>query len=134
YRPVTIMRRITPLSGHPRIRVRLRPLTHWGAERAETTWGSNHLRYLLPDFTLRLTTDVPVRFVRDELPFVLAHPMHLLLGPDEPLARSLPGFMHEAQERTTAYWREWVRYLSVPLEWQDAVIRSAITLKLSQYE
>ena len=134
YRPVTIMRKITPLSGHPRIRVRLRPLTHWGAERAETTWGSNHLRYLLPDFTLRLTTDVPVRFVRDELPFVLAHPMHLLLGPDEPLARSLPGFMHEAQERTTAYWREWVRYLSVPLEWQDAVIRSAITLKLSQYE
>src|SRR5690606_10379546 len=32
------------------------------------------------------------------------------------------------------YWREWVRYLSLPLEWQDAVIRSAITLKLSQYE
>ncbi|MDO7993517.1 glycoside hydrolase family 15 protein, partial [Enterococcus faecium] len=28
----------------------------------------------------------------------------------------------------------WVRYLSIPLEWQDAVIRSAITLKLCQYE
>jgi GH15 family glucan-1,4-alpha-glucosidase len=26
------------------------------------------------------------------------------------------------------------RYLSIPLEWQDAVIRSAITLKLCQYE
>src|SRR5690606_32387737 len=32
------------------------------------------------------------------------------------------------------YWREWVRYLSLPLEWQEAVIRSAITLKLCQYE
>ncbi|WP_411027970.1 glycoside hydrolase family 15 protein, partial [Salmonella sp. s54234] len=30
--------------------------------------------------------------------------------------------------------REWVRNLSIPLEWQDAVIRSAITLKLCQYE
>ncbi|NLG60156.1 MAG: glycoside hydrolase family 15 protein [Gammaproteobacteria bacterium] len=134
YRPVTIARRVTPLAGHPRIRVRLRPLTHWGAHRAETTWGSNHVRYLLPDYTLRLTTDVPVRFIRDELPFVLTRPTHLLLGPDETVTRSLPGFMHEALERTTDYWREWVRYLSVPLEWQDAVIRSAITLKLCQYE
>src|SRR5690606_39594976 len=32
------------------------------------------------------------------------------------------------------YWREWVRYLSLPLEWQEAVIRSAITLKMCQYE
>src|SRR5690606_17999277 len=134
YRPVTIMRQVTPLAGHPRIRVRLRPLTHWGAHRAETTWGSNHVRYLLPDYTLRLTTDVPVRFVRDELPFVLTRPVHLLLGPDETVTRSLTDFMHEARERTADYWREWVRYLSIPLEWQDAVIRSAITLKLCQYE
>src|SRR5690606_38634120 len=72
--------------------------------------------------------------VRDELPFVLTRPVHLLLGPDETVTRSLTDFMHEARERTADYWREWVRYLSIPLEWQDAVIRSAITLKLSQYE
>ena len=134
YRPVTIMRKLTPLAGHPRIRVRVRPLTGWGAQRAETSWGSNHVRYLLPDYTLRLTTDVPIRFVRDELPFVLTRPVHLLLGPDETVTRPLAGFMHEAQGRTIDYWREWVRYLSIPLDWQDAVIRSAITLKLCQYE
>ncbi|PJK00521.1 glucoamylase [Lysobacteraceae bacterium NML91-0213] len=134
YRPVSIMRRITPLAGSPRIRVRLRPLTHWGEQRAATTWGSNHIRYLLPDFTLRLTTDVPVRFVREGTPFVLAHRVHMLLGVDETLTRPLHGFMEEALDRTTGYWREWVRYLSIPLEWQDAVIRSAITLKLCQYE
>ena len=37
-------------------------------------------------------------------------------------------------ERTIGYWREWMRYLSIPYEWQDAVIRAAITLKLCQYE
>ena len=42
--------------------------------------------------------------------------------------------MREASERTSDYWREWVRYLSIPLDWQEAVIRSAITLKLCQYE
>ena len=57
-----------------------------------------------------------------------------MLGVDESLTRSLTGYVQEAQERTEEYWREWVRYLSIPLDWQEAVIRSAITLKLCQYE
>ena len=134
YRPVSIIRRVTPLSGSPRIRILARPLADWGARVPEHTWGSNHLRWMLPGFTLRLTTDAPLRFVRDALPFVLSHPLHLVLGPDEPLARSIEGYATEALGRTLDYWREWVRYLSIPLEWQDAVIRSAITLKLCQYE
>lgn len=134
YRPVSIIRQVRPLAGSPRIRVRVRPLAEWGARVPDSTSGSNHVRWLLPDFTLRLTTDVPVRFIRDELPFVLTHTVHMVLGADEPLTRSLPGYVHEAQERTEQYWREWVRYLSIPLDWQEAVIRSAITLKLCQYE
>ena len=31
-------------------------------------------------------------------------------------------------------WQAWVRGLATPLEWQDVVIRSAITLKLCQHE
>ena len=134
FRPVMLVRKVTPLHGNPRIRVRVRPLADWGARLPETTWGSNHVRWLLPDFTLRLTTDVPVRFVREETAFVLTHPVHLVLGPDEPLARSIEGYVEEALTRTRDYWREWVRYLSIPLDWQEAVIRSAITLKLCQYE
>ena len=115
--------------------MRARPLADWGARLPESTWGSNHVRWLLPDFTLRLTTDVPVRFVREETPFVLAQPVHLVLGAGRIAGpRAWPASPHEAQQRTTGYWREWVRYLSIPLEWQEAVIRSAITLKLCQYE
>ena len=32
------------------------------------------------------------------------------------------------------YWREWTRSLSIPFEWQEAVIRAAITLKLCCFE
>lgn len=134
YRPVMLVRRVTPLAGNPRIRVRARPLADWGARLPDSTWGSNHMRWMLPDFTLRLTTDVPVRFVREETPFVLAHPVHLVMGADERLTQGVAAFVREAQERTAEYWREWVRYLSIPLDWQEAVIRSAITLKLCQYE
>jgi GH15 family glucan-1,4-alpha-glucosidase len=134
YRPVMLVRRLRPLSGMPRIRIRLRPLADYGAVEPEITWGSNHIRYLIPDFVLRLTTDVPVRLVRSALPFILDRDVHLVLGPDETLTQSVAGFARNAEEQTLTYWRNWVRNLSIPLEWQDAVIRSAITLKLCQYD
>jgi GH15 family glucan-1,4-alpha-glucosidase len=39
--------------------------------------------------------------------------------------------MHEETQR---YWRRWVRNLAVPFEWQEAVIRAAITLKLNTFD
>ena len=134
YRPVMLVRRLRPLSGRPRIRVVLRPLANYGADVPAQTWGSNHIRYVLPQFTLRLTSDVPVRLLRESLPFELDGERHLVLGPDETLAQPVDGFARSAERQTLDYWRDWVRYLSIPLEWQDAVIRSAITLKLCQYE
>ncbi|HEV8695668.1 MAG TPA: glycoside hydrolase family 15 protein [Lysobacter sp.] len=134
FKPVMLLRRVRPLAGSPRIRIHVRPLAEYGARVPDTTWGSNHIRYLVPDFTLRLTSDVPVRMIREALPLVLDREVHLVLGPDETLTQPIAAFVRQAEERTIAYWREWVRYLSIPLEWQDAVIRSAITLKLCQYE
>lgn len=134
YRPVMLMRRIRLLSGSPRIRVLLRPLADWGAHAPDSTWGSNHIRFVVPDFTLRATTDMPIRLLREGLPFVVDRDLHFILGPDETLTQPLPEFVRDGLHRTTAYWREWVRYLSIPLDFQEAVIRSAITLKLCQYE
>ncbi|MGN7725307.1 glycoside hydrolase family 15 protein [Luteimonas sp. 22616] len=134
YRPVMLARRVRVLSGSPRIRVRLRPLADWGARVPEHTWGSNHMRFLLPGMVLRVTTDMPLRALRDELSIVLDRDLHFVLGPDETLTRPVAEFVREAELRTREYWHEWVRYLSIPAEWQEAVIRSAITLKLCQYE
>lgn len=49
YRPVSIIRQIRPLSGNPRIIVRARPLADWGGRTPDTTWGSNHIRWVLPN-------------------------------------------------------------------------------------
>jgi hypothetical protein len=58
----------------------------------------------------------------------------LLLGPDETLTGGIDETARDFEEQTALYWRHWSRRLAVPLEWQDAVIRAAITLKLCQYE
>jgi hypothetical protein len=116
YRPVMLVRTVRPLSGSPRVRIRLRPLADWGARAPERTWGSNHLRFLLPGMTLRLTTDAPLRLVRDGLPFVLERELRFVLGPDETLTRSIQSFVDDARRQTEDYWFEWSRYLSLPLE------------------
>src|SRR3546814_10998555 len=84
--------------------------------------------------TLRLTTDAPLRLLRHELPFVLDRELRFVLGPDETLTQPLPRFVENAQQQTEEYRLEWVRSLSLPLELQDAIIRSAITLKLCPYD
>jgi GH15 family glucan-1,4-alpha-glucosidase len=134
FRPTMLVRHVRPLQGTPRIQIRLRPAFDHGAKVPERTRGSNHIRFVMPELTLRLTTDAPISYVDEEIPFVLESSVTLILGPDESLTQSVSQIGKEFFERTDDYWREWCRYLSIPFEWQDAVIRAAITLKLSSFE
>jgi hypothetical protein len=44
---------------------------HYGSHAPEITRGSNHIRYVGPDFSLRLTTNAPLTYLLDETPFIL---------------------------------------------------------------
>jgi GH15 family glucan-1,4-alpha-glucosidase len=134
FRPAMLVRRVRPLRGHPRIRIVLQPRFDAGRVEPEVARGSHHLRFHGPQATLRLTTDAPITYVQQGSWFSLAEPIALILGPDETLERGVPEVAREFEERTALYWRGWTRALSVPLEWQDAVIRAAVTLKLCLYE
>ena len=134
YRPTAFVRLIRPLAGAPRIALRLRPTANWGERDCETTSGSNHVRYLGQDVTLRLTTNAPVTHILTERVFRLEEPIALFLGPDEPFSGEVLTSATAMLADTCADWREWVRTLSVPVDWQEAVIRAAITLKLCVYE
>lgn len=133
FRPLMIVRRITHLAGTPRVRVRMRPVCDYGADAVRVTRGSNHLRYLADDRVLRLTTDVPISYVVDERAFVPQGTHTLVAASDESLPESPAEIGRRFFEQTRDYWRDWVRTLSIPFDWQQAVIRSAITLKLSTY-
>jgi GH15 family glucan-1,4-alpha-glucosidase len=134
FRPTVLVRRVAPLAGSPRLRIRVRPRSDYGATPMEQILGSNHIRYTSPTLALRLTTDAPISYVAGEVPFVLEGPINLILGPDERIAAPIAATTREYFELTQDYWFEWARYLSVPFEWQDAVIRAAIALKLCSFE
>jgi GH15 family glucan-1,4-alpha-glucosidase len=134
FRPSMIIRRIEPVAGLPRIRIRVRPTFNYGGPCAETVLGSNHIRYLGGEDVLRLTTNASVTYIAEETQFALTRPISLILGTDEPFLGSIETTTREFQDRTRELWLAWVRGLAIPFEWQDAVIRAAITLKLCSYE
>jgi GH15 family glucan-1,4-alpha-glucosidase len=134
FHPAQIFRRIEPIRGLPRISIRLRPTFNYGEPAKYQTIGSNHIRFTGGADVLRLTTDAPLSYIAHETPFALTHPITLILGPDEPLSASVDTVSREFLDRTRDYWHQWVRGLGVPLDWQDAIIRAAITLKLCHFE
>jgi hypothetical protein len=88
----------------------------------------------MPALALRLTTDASITAILEETPFFLENTATLLLGPDETVheAAAKPG---AASSRKPSQLLAGVGSLpGIPFEWQEAVIRAAITLKLNAYD
>ncbi len=134
FRPASMVRRIQPVKGMPRIRITLQASCRKGAADMPTKRGVSHVSFLDPDAGFRITTDAPLSYVMDQREFVLDHTIAFLLGPDESLSDAVGAMALDWQERTCEHWSDWTRRLATPPEWQDAVIRAAITLKLCVYE
>ncbi len=134
HQPTTIARCFKRVAGNPRVVVRLRPAFAYGRATPTVTTGSHHVRYVGPDFALRLTTDAPLAAILEERPFFVDDAATLLLSADEAIGEDLPALARHFVEATLAHWREWVRGLAIPFEWQEAVIRAAITLKLNAFD
>lgn len=134
FRPMMLVRRIRRLGGSPRLTLRVRPACNDGTARPEVTWGSNHIRYVTQGLTLRLTTDASLTAILQETAFFLEDTVTLLLGADESVHEAANEVGRRFLAETTEYWSEWVRFLGIPFEWQEAVIRAAITLKLNAYD
>jgi GH15 family glucan-1,4-alpha-glucosidase len=134
FRPAQLFRTIAPIKGLPLITIRIRPTHSYGKPFEQPSLGSNHVRYVAGDTAMRVTTDAPLSLIQNETPFVITRPLHLVFGPDEPFAGDLAATAASFEEQTRDYWRDWVRRLYISYEWQDAIIRAAITLKLSNFE
>ena len=123
-----------PLAGMPRITVGTVAAERSRAKRDRA--APRGLPYQFPneDAGFRVTTDAPVSYILDQRSFVLdrTHQFHTRARriPVRQSGRDRADWLR----RTRETWKEWARRLATPPEWQDAVIRAAITLKLCVYE
>ena len=134
YKPSMLVRILRPLEGAPLIRIRCEPVYDYGRVRAGCYAASNHLEYTGLPTPLRLTTNAPLTYVQEGRPFVLARHVHMALTWGQPLESPLESTAHEFLDRTLAYWHRWTQRMRIPREFQREVIRSALALKLHQFE
>jgi len=134
FRPMSLVRMLQPLNGRPVVTLRVRPATRYGEPARGGISGSHHLRFSALGVDYRITTDASLAAITEERRFVLDRPLAFVLGPDETLEETPSGLASDFLAETIGYWRDWVRTLAIPFDWQEAVIRAAITLKLCTYE
>jgi GH15 family glucan-1,4-alpha-glucosidase len=129
-----LVRMVRRLAGRPRLRMLLTPAENYGERARPSIAGSHHIRYTGRDQDWRLTTNASIAMIREQRVFVLEDTLAFIFGPDESVHESVILLAQRLLDATRDYWNDWVRSLAVPYEWQEAVIRAAITLKLCSYE
>jgi glucoamylase len=134
FKPLMLVRKMEILEGNPVVKVVCRPVGDYGRMTPETTMSSNHLRYMNFDMQMRLTTDIALSYIMEEQPFVMNRNHYLVLTYGEPLEAPLKPTAEDFINKTVRYWQTWVKSTYVPDLYQDQVIRSALVLKLHQYE
>jgi GH15 family glucan-1,4-alpha-glucosidase len=134
FRPMALVRLVEPVKGRPIITVRLRPRCDHGADDPQRVAGSHHIRFLSASLNFRVTTNSSLSPLLDESALVLGTPLAFILAPDETIEETPLTLARGWLDETRNYWHEWIRGLAVPFDWQEPVIRAAITLKLCTFE
>jgi GH15 family glucan-1,4-alpha-glucosidase len=134
YRPSMIIRIVEPLAGKPLVCVRLRPTANYGQVLPRVRFSSHSVRFATDELSYRVTTDASLTAVYEERPFVLSGPLTFILGDDETIDEAPATFGRTHLDQTRSYWELWVRDLAIPVDYQEEVIRAAVTLKLCTFE
>lgn len=134
FKPLMFIRKIEPLEGNPRITIKCEPVCDYGKGKMKSSRGSNHIDYLGCDENIRLSTNVSLTYIFDEKAFVLNEAKYLIMtygqNLEAPVVSTAENFLRE----TIAYWRLWIKHSSIAGFYQPFVIRSALVLKIHQYE
>lgn len=134
YKPLMLIRKVEPVSGSPRIRIKCQPVTERGEVQLIPSQGSNHIQFMGIDQEVRLTTNATLSYICDGKSFALQRPIYLVLTYGRPLEASIESTSERFLQSTVDYWRSWVKSTSISNFHQKLVLRSALILKIHQYE
>lgn len=134
HKPLQFFRKVKRLKGQPRIKVKCDPRGDYGKTKPTVHMGSNHINYRGLHMDLRLTTNAPKIYLVENRDFLLTEDLYLILSADTPFESPLKDTFEEFYIKTREHWRFWVKETFIPSDFQQELIRSAITIKLHQYE
>lgn len=134
FKPLMLIRKIEPIDKNPRVLISCKPVYDYGRLKLTTYRGSNHLVFQGGPEPIRLTTNIPLSNLIEDNSFVLTEAKHMFLtyggALEAPIVSTAEHFLLE----TINYWRKWIKHSTIAPSYQEAVIRSALALKIHQYE
>lgn len=134
YKPLMVIRKIEPLEGIPTVKINCNPVGNYGELQATQYEASNHIEYLGLEKQVRLTTNFPLSSIIENESMVVNETKYVVLTYGAPLEASLGSTCEEFLEKTKKYWQAWVKNMSVSNFHQLEINRSALALKIHQYE
>jgi GH15 family glucan-1,4-alpha-glucosidase len=134
FKPLMLVRKIEPLKGAPRIKISCRPVRERGEKALVPSIGSNHIRYMGEEQEVRLSTNAALNYIVEEKYFVLQRPIYLVFTYGRPLEAPIESTCDRFLQSTMDYWQSWVKSTSISTFHQRLVLRSALILKIHQYE
>ena len=134
YRPLMLIRKIEPLEGNPHIKIKCEPVYNYGKDKLNAIRGSNHIEFNGCGERMRLTTNATISYIVEDQFFILKETKYAVLTYGEPLEAAAGSTSERFLKETIAYWRTWIKRSSIGDFYQEYVIRSALALKIHQYE
>ncbi|MBU0697014.1 MAG: glycoside hydrolase family 15 protein, partial [Bacteroidetes bacterium] len=134
YRPLMLIRKIEPLEGNPHIKIKCEPVYNYGKDKLDAIRGSNHIEFNGCGERMRLTTNATISYIVEDQFFILKETKYAVLTYGEPLEAAVGSTSERFLKETIDYWRTWIKRSSIGDFYQEYVIRSALALKIHQYE
>ncbi len=134
HRPLAFYRKVELIKGAPLIKAVCNPVGKYGKVKGEKNVGSNSINFHGLEKAVRLTTNASLTHIEDEAKFSLTETKYFALTWGNPLEAPLEQTAEDFLRRTKEYWEGWIRTSSIPGIFQEEVIRSALLLKLHQFE
>jgi len=132
--PLMLVRKIQLLTGNPRVRVSCIPVGDYGEKKLTGHNESAHITFSGLEEPLYLTTNISLNHIIHKVPFVLTETSYFALTYGFPLNASLEYTVEDFLYKTQKYWESWVKHCSIGNFKQSIVIRSALTLKIHQFQ
>ncbi len=131
--PIEVVRLIRPLGGQPRLSIDLDLRPDYARERP--AWEPTTDGYVLvsPSMRVDLATNLPLAYLSGRREFTLTGPVYIALRYGKREDRPTLASVEYDLEVTVAGWRQWAKTCALPTFAPEAVLRSALCLKLHAY-
>ncbi len=131
--PIEVVRIVRPIRGRPRLRVDFDPRPDYARATPEVVETTSGLAVYGGGCPLILASDVPVPYILGRREFTLDKPAYFVLRygkHDDPADAAL---LERELAETITGWRVWARTCALPAFAPEAVLRSALCLKLHAF-